>query len=210
MSARGFLAAISCLLALPLLSRAHTVIVYPGWRGDNLITNETFPYGMQWMYPCGGIPLTTNRTYWPTTGGPISFQPGWFVGHATAMLQVNLGLGTDGPDGGPLEMKHQIVPPFSIVGPSNNPFPGTVCLDKVQIPNPADIGIKAGVNATIQVLMNAQHGAALFSCVDITFVEPGDKRIPEVNGTNCFNSSDIGFADIGTITISKGVFIDDL
>jgi hypothetical protein len=31
---------------------AHTVITYPGWRGDNLITNDTFPYGMQWMYPC--------------------------------------------------------------------------------------------------------------------------------------------------------------
>lgn len=32
--------------------RAHTVVTYPGWRGDNLITNNTFPYGMQWMYPC--------------------------------------------------------------------------------------------------------------------------------------------------------------
>lgn len=31
---------------------AHTVIVYPGWRGNNLITNDTFPYAMQWMYPC--------------------------------------------------------------------------------------------------------------------------------------------------------------
>ncbi len=31
---------------------AHIVITYPGWRGDNLITNDTFPYGMQWMYPC--------------------------------------------------------------------------------------------------------------------------------------------------------------
>ena len=52
---------------------AHTVITYPGWRGNNLHTtgpppqhdasalgieyntnNDTyeFPYGMQWMYPC--------------------------------------------------------------------------------------------------------------------------------------------------------------
>lgn len=54
---------------------AHTVIVYPGWRGNNIQTNGTvgptdanvkpgslginyengsygFPYGMQWMYPC--------------------------------------------------------------------------------------------------------------------------------------------------------------
>ena len=34
------------------LVEAHSVITYPGWRGDNLITNDTFPYGMQWMYPC--------------------------------------------------------------------------------------------------------------------------------------------------------------
>lgn len=54
------------------LARAHTVITYPGWRGNNLHTNGTlpelnpdsvgidhyengstgFPFGMQWMYPC--------------------------------------------------------------------------------------------------------------------------------------------------------------
>lgn len=57
------------------LAAAHTVIVYPGWRGNNIHTNGTasptdpsiipgslginydngtlgFPYGMQWMYPC--------------------------------------------------------------------------------------------------------------------------------------------------------------
>lgn len=39
-------------LALAGLAAAHTVISYPGWRGNNLITNDTFPYGMQWMYPC--------------------------------------------------------------------------------------------------------------------------------------------------------------
>jgi hypothetical protein len=44
----------STLLALTsaALVSSHTVITYPGWRGDNLITNATFPYGMQWMYPC--------------------------------------------------------------------------------------------------------------------------------------------------------------
>lgn len=48
---------------------AHTVIVYPGYRGNNLHTNGTveeadglgtasvngsyiFPYGMMWNYPC--------------------------------------------------------------------------------------------------------------------------------------------------------------
>ena len=48
---------------------AHTVMVYPGYRGNNLISNGTvdqadglgqayvdgsyiYPYGMQWQYPC--------------------------------------------------------------------------------------------------------------------------------------------------------------
>jgi hypothetical protein len=30
--------------------------------------------------------------------------------------------------------------------------------------------------------------------VDITFADPKD--VPEVNATNCFNSSDIGFNDV--------------
>ena len=64
------------LVACASLAAAHTVIVYPGWRGNNIHTNGTvsttdssikpgsiginyegndtygFPYGMQWMYPC--------------------------------------------------------------------------------------------------------------------------------------------------------------
>jgi len=36
-------------------------------------------------------------------------------------------------------------------------------------------------------------------CVDITFVEPNDERLEIVNETNCFNSNDIGFADVYTI-----------
>lgn len=42
-------------LALAAIASAHTVITYPGWRGNNLITNDTFPYGMQWMYPCASL-----------------------------------------------------------------------------------------------------------------------------------------------------------
>ena len=51
------------------LVNAHTVITYPGYRGNNLHTNGTveetnglgvawkngsyvYPYGMQWIYPC--------------------------------------------------------------------------------------------------------------------------------------------------------------
>jgi hypothetical protein len=61
--------ALSFLLAS--FASAHTVITYPGWRGNNLHTNGTtqdtnglvvapsgngtdlyHPYGMQWEYPC--------------------------------------------------------------------------------------------------------------------------------------------------------------
>lgn len=68
----------SLLLALAICWNyvaAHTVLTYPGWRGNNLHSNGTnpdgsvpaealgmnwnessnsydFPYGMQWMYPC--------------------------------------------------------------------------------------------------------------------------------------------------------------
>ncbi|KAL7938419.1 hypothetical protein V8C35DRAFT_292045 [Trichoderma chlorosporum] len=190
-------------LALTALIEAHTVMVYPGWRGNNLITNATFPYGMQWMYPCGGIGTTRNRTYWPTTGGAVSFQPGWFRGHLQAQLQINLGYGTDGPDNGPPNMSNIMVKPFELLGPTNNPFPGTVCLP--QVPLPAGANVSAGDMATIQVVEQAQHGAALYSCVDIIFAEPGDPRIPIVNETNCFNSTQFGFAQIYTITTQEPV-----
>ncbi|KAK4197123.1 hypothetical protein QBC40DRAFT_286036 [Triangularia verruculosa] len=190
-------------LTTAAVTSAHIVITYPGWRGNNLITNSTFPYGMQWMYPCGGMEVTTNRTYWSTKGGAIAFQPGWFQGHATAMIYVNMGFGTegteDGPPGGPPNMSFPMVPPFQILGPSKNPYPGTVCLP--QVPLPVNATVKAGDNATIQIVELAVHGAALYSCVDITFVEPGDERLGEVNETNCFNSTDIGVADVYTLTL---------
>ncbi|KAK2592441.1 hypothetical protein QQS21_009857 [Conoideocrella luteorostrata] len=184
-------------LAFAALTAGHSVISYPGWRGNSLIQNETFPYGMQWMYPCGGIGTTKNRTYWPTTGGALAFQPGWFRGHSLAVIYVNLGFGIDGPDHGPENMSFPMVHPFTIQGPTNNPYPGTICLP--QVPLPANTTVKAGDLATIQVVELAQHGAALYSCVDIIFADPGDSKIGLVNETNCFNSTDIGFAEMYTI-----------
>ncbi|KIW04666.1 uncharacterized protein PV09_04405 [Verruconis gallopava] len=196
----------SLLLALSMCwsyVAAHTVITYPGWRGDNLNTNGTnpdgsvptgslgmnwnpqtggydFPYGMQWMYPCGGLPMSTNRTKWPVTGGALAFQPGWFNGHKTAFIYINIGLGTE-----PLNYSHPMVPVFQIVGPTNLMYPGTFCLP--QIPLPANITYNIGDNATIQLVEAAVHGAALYSCVDITFADPAD--VAPVNSSNCFNST---------------------
>ncbi|KAL4872472.1 hypothetical protein BDV12DRAFT_162270 [Aspergillus spectabilis] len=190
------------------LVNAHTVVVYPGYRGNNLHTtgtvegadglgaaydsdNETliYPYGMQWLYPCGGMPTSTNRTKWPIHGGAVALQPGWFPGHSRAMIYINLGLGTEPPN-----MSHPMITPFEIVGPDNDPYPGTICLP--QVPLPAGIEVKAGDNATIQVIELAQHGAGLYNCADITFAEP--EEVAEVNDTNCFNSTHITFESVFT------------
>lgn len=145
--------------------------------------------------------MTKNRTYWPTTGGALAFQPGWFRGHSNALIYVNLGLGSEGPDGGPINMSNPMVHPFQIIGPTNNPYPGTVCLP--QVPMPANVSVQPGDEATIQLVELAQHGAALYSCVDIIFAKPGDSRIRNVDENNCFNSSQLGFADMYTITTKE-------
>ncbi|KAI9801066.1 MAG: hypothetical protein M1833_002934 [Piccolia ochrophora] len=187
---------ISCLavVACWTVASAHTVITYPGWRGNNLRQTDEHPYGMQWSYPCGGMDKSTNRTKWPVNGGAIALQPGWFPGHQTAFMYVNLGLGTT-----PRNMSHPMLPIFQITGPSKEPYPGTICMP--QVPLPANITVKVGDNATIQVVEAAIHGAALFNCVDITFSEP--EEVAEVNSTNCFNSSNIGFNSVFATTSSS-------
>ncbi|KAI4276203.1 MAG: hypothetical protein LQ337_002643 [Flavoplaca oasis] len=130
------------------------------------------------------MPISRNRTLWPVTGGAVGVQPGWFPGHATAFFYINLGEGTI-PQNYSLPMQ----PVFQIVGPNNAQYDGSFCLP--QVPLPANLTAKVGDNATIQIVETAQHGAALYNCVDITFAEPA--QVPEVNETNCFNSTDIGF-----------------
>lgn len=167
------------LLAAASLATAHTVITYPGWRGDNLKTTGDittldglgaafdiskghnssgllYPYGMQWMYPCGGMPISHNRTKWPLGGGALSFQPAWFPGHSTAFIYVNIGLGSV-----PENYSNVLVPPFQLNGPTNERYPGTFCL--MRVPLPSDLKPKVGDNATIQLILTAKHGAALYN-----------------------------------------------
>lgn len=88
-------------------------------------------------------------------------QPGWFTGHATALIYINLGLGTSGPQGGPPNESFPMIRPFQINGPSNNPYPGTFCLP--QVPLPSNINVKVGDEATIQVIETAIHGGAMYN-----------------------------------------------
>lgn len=116
------------------------------------------------------MPISQNRTKWPVSGGAVAVQPGWFPGHQTALIYVNIGLGAV-----PENMSHPVVPPFQITGPTNNPYPGTFCLP--QVPLPANVSMKVGDKATIQVVEVAKHGAALYNVCQ-------DSPAPDRVGTN--------------------------
>ena len=157
----------------------------------------------------GGMPQSTNRSYWPVDGGAVSIQPGWFPGHSKALFYVNIGIQEDFQTAPP-NMSHPVVPPFQILGPSNNEYPGQFCLP--QVPMPVNVTLHVGQKITLQVVETAQHGAALYNvscsfhhrivsgptanrlqCVDLELVDNNDPRIEPVNATNCYNSSDISF-----------------
>ena len=100
---------------------------------------------------------TQNRTKWPVSGGAVGFQPGWFPGHAQGMFYINLGYGTQ-----PANMSNVMIGPLGFTGPTNDPYPNSsICM--LQVPLPAGFTANIGDNATIQVVMLAQHGAALYS-----------------------------------------------
>ena len=53
-------------VAFAASATAHIVITYPGTRGHNLVTNETYPAGMQFVYPC--MRLLASRYAWDFIG----------------------------------------------------------------------------------------------------------------------------------------------
>jgi hypothetical protein len=99
--------------------------------------------------------------------------------HATAFIYVNLGYGNDGPKfgqkGGPPNMSNPMVPPFQILGPSNETYPGTVCLPHVSLPVHAYV--RAGDNGTIQLIEAGVHGGALYS-VRSSSIHPSFPPLP--------------------------------
>lgn len=139
----------------------------------------------------GGMPTSQNRTKWPVRGGGVAFQPGWFTGHGTAFIFINLGLGTV-----PQNMSLSMLNGVQLIGPSRDPYPGSFCFP--QVPLPANTTVNVGDNATIQVIELAVHGAALYNCVDITFAEPED--VEQLTPDNCFNSSQITSSLVFTTT----------
>ncbi|KAH7324576.1 hypothetical protein B0I35DRAFT_449504 [Stachybotrys elegans] len=175
-------------------------ITLPGWRGQTLITNATFPNGMQSAAPCGGIGLTQNMSAWPIDGpGAIAIQPGWFAGNMQTEFFINIGFGED-----PETFDVPLVAPFRVYGPSNRPFPGTFCLPDIFLPDgkrPRD-----GDYATIQVIQVHQTGNAAHNCVGIVFTNDDDE-IPGINPHDCFNSAHIMLEPLSDIVAGEGVSI---
>ncbi|KXT18036.1 hypothetical protein AC579_4572 [Pseudocercospora musae] len=210
----SFLAITAFLLSL---TSAHMVLTYPGSRGNNLHTNGTppafnpdtvgidyysngtrgFPWGMQWMHPCGGMPLTHNRSLWPVTGGAISVQPGWFPGHKKALFYINIGISSPGEFSPPPHYMNNLVQAFQIIGPTNTVYMAQFCLPDVRIP--ADLGLNKGDNVTIQVIETAQHGASLYTCVDVTLTDA--EEVVPVTPQNCYNTSNLAFRTLYTAPI---------
>ncbi|KAM0816966.1 putative Copper acquisition factor BIM1-like domain-containing protein [Seiridium cardinale] len=87
-----------------------------------------------------------------------------------------------------------MVPVFNIDGPTNTVYQDNICLSRV--PLPAGVEVKPGDNVTIQIVEAAKHGAALYSCVDITFV--GADEAPSLDSISCTNSSSISFSAVST------------
>ena len=100
--------------------------------------------------------MSYNRTKWPVSGGAVGIQPGWFQGHSSALIYINLGDGSQ-----PANYSLIMQPMFGITGPTNLLYPGSICLP--QVPLPANYTAVIGNNATIQIIEAAQHGAALMN-----------------------------------------------
>lgn len=135
---------------------AHTLTGCNGSIHVRPISPHKPPRALLTYFPGGGMPISTNRTLWPVTGGAVGVQPGWFPGHSTALFYINLGEGTI-----PLNYSRPMQPVFQITGPNNLQYDGSWCLP--QVPLPVNFTANIGDNATIQIIETAQHGAALYN-----------------------------------------------
>jgi len=163
------------LLACAAVSSAHFVINYPADRGNS--------YNTQFQYPCGGLHSNGNRSSWPTNGGALSIVPL----HPFAFTTINIAIGNNIQETTDVNRWNHIMrPTFNQTGGN-----GTFCVPKLNIPYSLLPLVKAGVNATIQVVQLVASGQALYNCADVTFSDTEANRFaqPDVWNAYCFNSS---------------------
>ncbi|PWW75754.1 hypothetical protein C7212DRAFT_201800 [Tuber magnatum] len=167
------------------LVNGHFTVIYPQQRG--------FSYDTQFQFPCKFplSPPTTNRSQWPTNGGALSFIPI----HAFGLTTINIALGSN-IDEKILSNPYNVpmVPLFNQTGANS-----TFCLPKIKIPKKIAGDVDDGINATIQVIQLTGTGAALYSCIDITFSDKEADRFgaPAVWDKYCVNGTGMGGYRLG-------------
>ncbi|AEO59576.1 hypothetical protein MYCTH_2307988 [Thermothelomyces thermophilus ATCC 42464] len=196
-------------LAIAGLAHAHFGIEYPPMRGDTLSShaNETWS---QWTNPCkpafdistcfhprrlvrrpgskyankvkqtgAGVPSNlTGRpiTPWPLTGGSLKLD----LHHPWTYIFVNLGLGSDVSN-----FNYTLTRPFW-----NETGNGTLCVPRLELP--ADLPVRDGSPASLQVVTVGEDGNALYNCADIVFRE--DAKV--LSGDECRNSEGVTVAPV--------------
>ncbi|KAL2168329.1 hypothetical protein VTG60DRAFT_7373 [Thermothelomyces hinnuleus] len=165
-------------LAIAGLAHAHFGIEYPPMRGDTLSShaNETWS---QWTNPCAGVPSNlTGRpiTPWSLTGGSLKLD----LHHPWTYIFVNLGLGSDVSN-----FNYTLTRPFW-----NETGNGTLCVPRLELP--ADLPVRDGSPASLQVVTVGEDGNALYNCADIVFRE--DAKV--LSGDECKNSEGVTFAPV--------------
>ncbi|GJD03098.1 GPI anchored protein [Colletotrichum higginsianum] len=135
------------------LASAHFGLTYPEWRADTLKPTNVTGFS-QWTYPCAGVPYGAgNVTDWPLDGGAVELD----LHHDWTYVFINLGLEANGN-----VSTHNITltPQFW-----NATGSGTLCVEKLALPTPA----QDGQRASLQVITVGDSGAGLYNCADIRF-----------------------------------------
>ncbi|OCL11479.1 hypothetical protein AOQ84DRAFT_188204 [Glonium stellatum] len=135
------------LLSLIPLSSAHFLLNWPPARGFDDSTSSNFP--------CGGFnTVSSNRTTWPATGGPIQLD----MHHTQTDVEVLIALGSDPGVNYNIVMR----PTFLQQGLGN------FCVGMVSVPS--GVNITEGMPATIQVVSNGDEAGSggLYQCADVT------------------------------------------
>ncbi|KAL2193001.1 hypothetical protein P885DRAFT_72598 [Corynascus similis CBS 632.67] len=181
-------------LALAGFAHAHFGIEYPPMRGDTLSSQANTSWS-QWTNPCAGVPSNlTGRpvTPWPLSGGSLKLD----LHHPWSYLFVNLGLGSDVSN-----FNYTLTRPFW-----NETGNGTLCVPRLELP--ADLPVRDGSPATLQVVTLGDDGNALYNCADIVFREDAEP----LEEDDCQNSEGVKFSPVavgGGDAAGNGTAADD-
>ncbi|EAQ93773.1 hypothetical protein CHGG_02008 [Chaetomium globosum CBS 148.51] len=166
------------LAAAAGVAQAHFGIEYPPMRYNTLGSQKNTTYS-QWINPCAGVPgnLTTSPlTPWPLTGGSLKLD----LHHPWTYIFVNLGLGPDVSN-----FNYTLTNPFW-----NSTGNGTLCVPRLTLP--ADLPVRDGSEASLQVVTVGEDGNALYNCADVVF--RADAEVLE--GGECESSDGVEVAPV--------------